>query len=117
MRNIEAGAGRGTGSDKITRYHYLLSQHGVLRTFARRQLFFSESLRWPLLTSDSCFFTRTEGTFTSTSAPQRLFGLECIELYTTMLRPGAGKRAGQGGERKGRLAKRRRPETNRAGTP
>ena len=40
---------------------------------------------------------RTEGSFTSTetaSAPQHLFGLECIELYTTMLSPGAGKRAG-----------------------
>ena len=62
---------------------------------------------------------RADGTFTSTetaSALQRSLGLEGIELYTTMLHPGAGKRVGQGGERKGHQAKRHRPETNRAGT-
>ena len=84
-------------------------------SFAHRQSFCS-GVGLPLLLTG---FFYTEGTFTSTetaSAPQCPFGLEGIELYTTMLLPGTGKRAGQGGERKGRLAKRHRPETNRART-
>ena len=88
-------------SNKITRYQCLLSQHGVLRTFGHRQSFcFGVGLRLLLTVFLFYYFKCTTGTCLLAKKPpvprSAPFGLKGTRLYTTMLRPEAGKRVGEG---------------------